>query len=214
MRIVAGKYRRRTLLPPAGEQTRPITDRAKEQLFENLGGELHGERVLDAFAGTGTIGLEALSRGASGCVFLEGDKRTHGLLQENVAKLGAGDVSICWRVDILRTSFKARDAEGLMPFDLLFFDPPYKMAPTIGPGRPLYRSLERVAKPEISSEEAELIVRVPVHEEVTLPPVWAVYRELKVGGMKFLMCDRADSGEPDGPHDPPPPASEAAAGSD
>ncbi|MEM9701916.1 MAG: RsmD family RNA methyltransferase, partial [Planctomycetota bacterium] len=67
MRIVAGKYRRRSLLPPVGEQTRPITDRAKEQLFENLGGELPDRRVLDAFAGTGTIGLEALSRGAASC---------------------------------------------------------------------------------------------------------------------------------------------------
>ncbi|NNJ24569.1 RsmD family RNA methyltransferase [Alienimonas chondri] len=191
MRIVAGKYKRRSLLPPAGEQTRPITDRAKEQLFENLGGELDGRRALDAFAGTGTIGLEALSRGAARCVFLEMDKRTHGLLGENVAKLGAKDLSIVWRVDILRTSFRPRDSEGFLPYDLLFFDPPYKMATGITPGRPLYKSLQRVARPELCAADAELILRVPVHDDVTPPPEWTMYRELRVGGMKFLMCDRA-----------------------
>ena len=192
MRIVAGKYRRRPLLPPAGEQTRPITDRAKEQLFENLGGELPGRRVLDAFSGTGTIGLEALSRGAATCVFLEADKRTHGLLQRNVDRLGAERASICWRVDILRTSFRPRDGAAFLPYDLLFFDPPYKMADGIEPGRPLFKSLQRCARPELCAADAELILRVPALLDVTVPPEWEVYRELGVGGMKFLMCDRAD----------------------
>ena len=194
MRIVAGKFRRRTLIPPAGEQTRPITDRAKEQLFENLGGDLHGERVLDAFAGTGTIGLEALSRGAGGCVFLESDKRTHGLLGENVAELEVGEVSVVWRVDVLRTSFRPRDAQGLLPYDLIFFDPPYKMAEGIVPGRPLYKSLQRVARPGLSAADAQLILRVPSMLDVDPPPEWTLYRELRVGGMKFLMCDRSAAG--------------------
>ena len=211
MRIVAGKYRRRSILPPAGEQTRPITDRAKEQLFENLGGELPGRRVLDAFSGTGTIGLEALSRGAAGCVFLEADKRTHGLLRENVDRLGCGDVSVCWRTDILRTSFKPRDAAGLLPYDLLFFDPPYRMAPGVEPGRPLFKSLARCGREGISADGAELILRIPSELDVTLPNCWAVYRELRVGGMKFLMCDRlapedpgADDGAGEGDDDAPP----------
>ena len=199
MRIVAGKFRRRTLLPPAGEQTRPITDRAKEQLFENLGGELPGRRVLDAFAGTGTIGLEALSRGAEGCVFLEADKRTHGLLRENVARLGVEAVSVCWRTDILRTSFKPRRPEELtvdpLPYDLLFFDPPYKMATGIEPGRPLFKALARCGRDGVSAADAELVLRVPVELDVTPPDCWAVYRELRVGGMKFLMCDRAGAGD-------------------
>ncbi|QDT17742.1 RsmD family RNA methyltransferase [Alienimonas californiensis] len=195
MRIVAGKFKRRSLLPPAGEQTRPITDRAKEQLFENLGGDLSGRRVLDAFAGTGTIGLEALSRGAAGCVFLEADKRTHGLLKQNVERLGVTDVSVTWRVDILRTSFRPRPAPehtlDLLPYDLLFFDPPYKMASGIVEGRPLYKSLQRVAKPELCAANAEMILRVPTELDIVPPPEWTQYRELRVGGMKFLMCDRA-----------------------
>lgn len=201
MRIVAGKFRRRTLLPPAGEQTRPITDRAKEQLFENLGGELPGRNVLDAFAGTGTIGLEALSRGAAGCVFLEADKRTHGLLGENVQRLGVGDVSVVWRVDVLRTSFRPRREPGdpfdPLPYDLLFFDPPYKMAEGIVSGRPLYKSLQRVARPGLCAADAELILRIPTELDIDPPPEWTLYREIRVGGMKFLMCDRADGSEDD-----------------
>ncbi|MFH5803377.1 RsmD family RNA methyltransferase [Alienimonas sp. DA493] len=205
MRIVAGKFKRRSLLPPAGAQTRPITDRAKEQLFENLGGELPGRRVLDAFAGTGTIGLEALSRGAAGCVFLEADKRTHGLLKQNVARLGVEEISVTWRVDILRTSFRPRpgpeQALNLLPYDLLFFDPPYKMASGIEPGRPLYKSLQRVARPKLCAADAELVLRVPTELDIAPPPEWTQYRELRVGGMKFLMCDRApfDAEPADGP---------------
>ena len=211
MRIVAGKYRRRTVLPPAGEGTRPITDRAKEQLFENLGGELPGRRVLDAFAGTGTIGLEALSRGAVSCVFLEADKRTHGILRENVDRFGCGAASVCWRTDILRTSFKPRvapDGAGAdaLPYDLLFFDPPYKMAAGIEPGRPLFRSLARCGRDGVSTPDAELILRVPSELDVTPPDCWEPYRELRVGGMKFLMCDRvaAEDRGGEGGDDAPP----------
>ena len=199
VRIVAGSLRRRTLLPPAGEQTRPITDRAKEQLFENLGGELPGLRVLDAFSGTGTIGLEALSRGAAACVFLEADKRTHGLLRENVDRLGVADRSVCWRTDILRTSFKPRRTEDVtldpLPYDLLFFDPPYKMAAGVEKGRPLYKSLQRCGRDGVSAADAELILRVPAELDVTPPDCWRQYRELRVGGMKFLMCDRVAEAE-------------------
>ncbi|MGD9854019.1 MAG: RsmD family RNA methyltransferase, partial [Planctomycetaceae bacterium] len=68
MRIIAGKYRRRKLLTKPGLTTRPITDRAKEPLFERLESHLEGARVADVFAGTGTLGLESLSRGARSVV--------------------------------------------------------------------------------------------------------------------------------------------------
>ena len=75
MRIVAGKFRRRKLFANPGLKTRPITDRVKESLFERLSGELEGKRIADVFAGTGTLGLEALSRGAKSVVFIESDRR-------------------------------------------------------------------------------------------------------------------------------------------
>ena len=200
MRIVAGRFKRRPLLPPVGEETtRPITDRAKEQLFEHLGGDLTvprdgggagTPRVLDAFAGTGTIGLEALSRGAAGVVFLEQDRQTFDLLRQNVAKLGVEDETLTWRVDVFRTSFRPRDVPHLVPFDLLFFDPPYAMAPGIARGRPLFKSLERAARDGVSAEGARLVLRVPKEVDPDLPDVWVPYRELRVSGMKFLLCDR------------------------
>ncbi|MEM9702028.1 MAG: hypothetical protein AAF907_06255, partial [Planctomycetota bacterium] len=99
------------------------------------------------------------------------------------------------------TSFRPQlepEQRGLfLPYDLLFFDPPYKMAAGIQPGRPIYKSLKRAARPELCAAEAELVLRIPTHEEVTLPPDWKLYRTLPVGGMTFLMCDRApvDQGE-------------------
>ena len=90
MRIVAGRLKRRKLRTNPGLVTRPITDRAKEMLFDRLG-TFDGERVADVFAGTGTIGLEALSRGASRVVFVEQDRLAHELLRENVAALGVED---------------------------------------------------------------------------------------------------------------------------
>jgi hypothetical protein len=84
MRIIAGEFGGRKLLPPPTEATRPITDRAKQSLFDSLGDRLHGANVLDAFAGTGSMGLESLSRRALRVVFVERDrgailKRGHGL---------------------------------------------------------------------------------------------------------------------------------------
>ena len=84
MRIVAGKYRRRKLAAKQGTTTRPITDRVKVALFARLQNRLEGARVADIFSGTGTLGLEALSRGAASVVFIENDHRAWELLRENV----------------------------------------------------------------------------------------------------------------------------------
>ena len=95
MRVIAGRFRGRTLDAPPGQSTRPITDRAKETLFNVLGhrfalpGCLPGFVVLDVFAGTGSLGLEALSRGAAACTFVEQDRRALRYLRQNIARLGA-----------------------------------------------------------------------------------------------------------------------------
>src|ERR687895_355607 len=100
MRIIAGRFRRRQLAAAPGTTTRPLTDRVKEHLFQRLGA-FDGERVLDVFAGTGTIGLEALSRGARTAVFVERDHKAFELLRKNVAALGVTDETLCWRADVL-----------------------------------------------------------------------------------------------------------------
>ncbi len=120
MRIVAGKWRGRTLLAPKGEATRPTADRTREGLFSMLTsrlGSFEGLRVADLFAGSGALGLEALSRGAAHCTFVEQDKAALDALRANIATLGAiGDVRAA--------SVMALPA-AIAPCDLILMDPPY-----------------------------------------------------------------------------------------
>jgi 16S rRNA (guanine966-N2)-methyltransferase len=122
MRIIAGEWRGRPLVAPAGMATRPTADRTRETLFSMLVsrlGSLEGLAVVDLFAGTGALGLEALSRGAAECWFVETDRVARDALNTNIAKLGAGD----------RSRILPRDATapGSAPrrFDLALLDPPY-----------------------------------------------------------------------------------------
>lgn len=196
MRIITGRFRGRKLLSRAGMTTRPITDRAKEILFENLGGNLNGERVADVFAGTGTLGFEALSRGAKSAVFFEKDARAYELLQQNRDKLGAGDDAFLWRTDILRTSFKPKGLEHFYPYDLVFFDPPYRMVGHIRPGTQFFRSLERLARPDITSPDCLVILRVPKHAEYELPAVWTMDWDLQISTMEMHVLKKVEGIEP------------------
>lgn len=191
MRIIAGRFRRRTLRTNPGLVTRPITDRVKETLFERLGDRLVGAKVADVFAGTGTLGLEALSRGAVAATFIETDRKAVELLRENIAKLKVESETLVWPVDVMRTSFKPKGVPHLVPFDIVFFDPPYKLVPSIRDSSPLYRSLVRLAAPEVSSQKALLVLRVPEHAEFDLPQQWEVQSELEMSNMRILRCAKS-----------------------
>ena len=182
MRIIAGRYRRRQLAAAPGTTTRPLTDRAKEHLFQLLG-DFTGQRVADVFSGTGTIGLEALSRGADTAVFIERDHKAFALLRRNVATLGVERETFCWRADVLRCSFRPKGQDDFLPYDRIFFDPPYAIADQVRAGTPLYKSLERLGRDGISAEGAELILRVPTRQDVTVPEVWQLDELLTLGGM-------------------------------
>lgn len=129
MRIIAGEFGGRRLGTPPGEGTRPMLDRVREAVFSTLGDRVPGAHVLDLFAGTGSLGLEALSRGASHVRFFESDRRMAAVLRANVQALGVEE-----RCEVIvRDALDARSwGEG--PFDLLFLDPPYPVVRE-GPGR-------------------------------------------------------------------------------
>jgi 16S rRNA (guanine966-N2)-methyltransferase len=119
VRIIAGRWRGRTLVAPPGDATRPTADRTREALFSMLMsrlGSFDGLRVADLFAGTGALGLEALSRVAAHCTFVERDREALAALKANIEKLGATG-----------TDIRAQAAESFTggPFDIVFMDPPY-----------------------------------------------------------------------------------------
>lgn len=131
MRIVAGEWRGRRLATPHGRSTRPTSDRVREAVFDalcaRLGPDFGGLAVLDAFAGTGALGLEALSRGADRAVFVERDPLARRSLAANVEALGAGDSSTI----VVGDAFSLAERDGLpeAPFALLLLDPPYRIEP-------------------------------------------------------------------------------------
>ena len=183
MRIIAGKYRRRKLHVNPGQTTRPITDFVKEVLFEWLGDTVKERRVADIYAGTGSLGLEALSRGAHSVVFIEQDRKAHELLKRNVETIGADEDTLCWRTNALLSSFRPKNVPDFVPFDLIFFDPPYKMLDDLKPGSRLYESLERLARENVSSDDCHLILRAPRDAEFECPPVWEEYDLLQKSSM-------------------------------
>jgi 16S rRNA (guanine966-N2)-methyltransferase len=129
MRIVAGEWGGRRIEAPKGRETRPTSDRVREALFGSLGSllgpALAGARVLDAFAGTGALGLEALSRGASAATFVESDRAARAALTANATALAAGA-----RANIVAgDAFKLAPLGGLPggPFGLILLDPPYRI---------------------------------------------------------------------------------------
>lgn len=197
MRIIAGRFRRRRLLTNPGIVTRPITDRVKESLFENIEKRLEGQRIADIFAGTGTIGLEALSRGASCVTFVEKDKVAVELLRKNVETLGCESETLIWPADVLRCSFrpKGQKAEDFVPYGAIFFDPPYKMVPALRSGSPLWQSLTRLARDEVSLPDATLVLRVPERVKFDLPEAWGVEWSMDVSNMHIHICRRQSTAE-------------------
>ena len=118
MRIIAGQWRGRPIAAPPGSATRPTADRVREALFSMLAsrlGSFEGLQVADLFAGSGALGLEALSRGAAHCVFVENDRRAVEAIRANLAALGASG-------EVLP---RGAEHAALPPVDLAFLDPPY-----------------------------------------------------------------------------------------
>src|SRR3989338_1398434 len=129
MRIVSGQYRGKAIVAPPGDATRPPSHRARQAVFNILehaawAPELHGARVIDMFAGSGALGLEALSRGAAFCLFVETDDAARGAIRENIDALGLFGATRIHRRDA--TDLGQRPASAGEPFDLAFLDPPYR----------------------------------------------------------------------------------------
>ncbi len=163
MRVVAGALRGRRITAPPGRETRPTSDRVREALFAILG-DLAGLRVLDLFAGSGALGIEALSRGAASAVFVERAPRVAEVVRGNLAALGL-------EARVVRADARAhlRDASARADaYDLVFLDPPYRDAAAWG--RELSPALEAVLAPGArvvseSDRRAPLDLTLPLADE-------------------------------------------------
>jgi 16S rRNA (guanine966-N2)-methyltransferase len=156
MRVVAGRHRGRTLHAPRGRDTRPTSDRVREALFSVLG-DVEDAAVLDLYAGSGALGIEAISRGAASATFVDNHDKAVAAIRRNLSDLGI-DAEV-HRRDALAF---LRTAEG--PFDLVFADPPYSSAPRLG---------ERLAQllPAVLAGNARIVTESDKHAplEIALP---------------------------------------------
>jgi 16S rRNA (guanine966-N2)-methyltransferase len=187
LRLVGGVWRSRRLRVPTGPDLRPTPDRVRETLFNWLGSWIEGKRVLDLFAGSGALGLEALSRGAAEAVFVDSSRRAVRALEDNIALLGTTAATVLC-MDAMRYLTRGREA-----FDLVFVDPPYATGLAS-------RALEQLANGParvLLAPAARIYVECGVRKTgsgrngtLPLPPGWRKLREIRAGEVHgYLLAE-------------------------
>jgi 16S rRNA (guanine966-N2)-methyltransferase len=190
MRVIGGQDRGRQLRAPRGARTRPTADRVRVTLFDVLGPAVAGARVLDLFAGTGAVGIEALSRGAARVVLVERDQSALRALRANLATLGASRAAA--RVmagDVLQLLPELGAQEG--PFDFVFVDPPYATSLAA-------HTLESLAAAGVCREGTEVVVQHSTRTVLPSVPGLAAHRRARRFGDTALTFLRAAEYTPDG----------------
>ena len=188
MRIVAGRFKGRTLKTPADRGLRPTSDKVRQAIFNILehselvpGFRLEGARAVDLFAGTGALGIEALSRGARYCLFVEEAAEARALIRENVEALGLTGATKIWRRDAANLGM----LDTLAPFDLVFLDPPYRKG-LLAP------ALEGLASGGWLNANALVIAESAEDEPVPNLATYAVLDDRVYGDTRiaFMKCTR------------------------
>lgn len=185
MRVVAGHAKGRRLIAPEGTTTRPTSDRVRESMFNTLFSlnALDGASVLDLYAGSGSLGIEALSRGAASCVFVEQDRDALDTIRTNIETLGLGDSSVVVAADV--PGWLASTTKPLAPYDLICIDPPYKDEPWEG-------ILNAITGDVLT---ANGLVVAESSRPLVSTPGWDVVRDKKYGTTLVTVLERSD--EPD-----------------
>jgi 16S rRNA (guanine966-N2)-methyltransferase len=178
MRVIAGSAKGvRLARVPAG--TRPLSDRAREGLFSSLGRVVERARCADVFAGTGAVGIEALSRGAASCLFVDSSGPATRTIRENLARTRFEDRSRVVRADAARAL-----AETGGPFDVAFLDPPY--------GHPRKEVGEVLARMATLAPGGTMVITRPRRDPTDVIPVhWDAVKVLSYGDARILICREA-----------------------
>lgn len=179
MRVITGTARGRKLKDLPGRDTRPTTDKVKESIFNIVQFDVEGRRVLDLFAGTGQLGIEALSRGAERCVFVDASRAAAAVVKENVAAIGFEAQSRVVQSDALSFLSSCREK-----FALAFLDPPYA-------SNLLDEALTRIAEIDIMLENGIIVCESAVDKLLpTLPEPYKMGREYRYGKIKLTLYHR------------------------
>ncbi len=185
MRIVAGKHRGLALAAPKDDRVRPTSDRVREAVFNvlahndfGIGFAIEGARVLDLFAGTGALGLEALSRGAAYVLFVDDHFESRGLIRRNVEAAHATGATKIWRRDATALSEMPVNAGG--PFDLVFLDPPYRKGLVV-------RALTSAREGKWLAANALLVAEMAEDEAVETPEAFESLDERTYGDTRVVL---------------------------
>ena len=179
MRIIAGEYKGRRLTAPTWEGLRPTSDKLRETLFNILAPRIEGARVVDGFAGTGAIGLEALSRGAAHVTFIERDRRAAALIGRNAAACGAEGRYTIETGDVATVLRRSHDPA----FDLIALDPPYGYADI---GAVLSAAADRL------NANGLVVLERATRREPDVPPTLVRTRDVKSGDSTLTFLARRD----------------------
>ncbi len=187
MRIVSGKLRGRNIATPSGRNTRPTSDQTRESIFNILAHAewappLDGAITADIFAGSGALGLEAISRGAAFCLFVETEPKARGAIRENIDKMGLFGCSRLHRHDATKLKIAPGNLRG--PFTHIFMDPPY--------GKGLWRPvLRKLSEHDLIAEGGIIILETGAEEEIELRG-YEVLADKRWGAARvlFLACDK------------------------
>jgi 16S rRNA (guanine966-N2)-methyltransferase len=181
MRIVGGKFKGRAIRAPEGRATRPTSDRARESIFNLLAHAewaplLEGARVIDAFAGSGALGLEAMSRGAAFCLFVETDSAARGCIRNNIEAFQLFGATRIHRRSA--TDLGGKPAGLGSPFDLVFMDPPYEydLVPA---------ALEQLRKGVWIAPNALVVAETSADEAAPVTPDWTLLDERIYGSARI-----------------------------
>lgn len=179
MRVITGACRGRRLLEPAGRDVRPTTDQVKEAMFNIIQFHVEGARVLDLFAGTGQLGIEALSRGAESCTFVDASRDSIRLVEENLRRCGLeARVLCCDALGFLKTREQ---------FDLIFLDPPY------GNGMDT-KAVENVKEFDILSKGGIMICETRADAPLPdIPASFGTVRTYRYGKIKLTVVTRSET---------------------
>jgi 16S rRNA (guanine966-N2)-methyltransferase len=159
--------------------TRPLSDRAREGLFSSLGSHVEDAGCADVFAGTGAVGIEALSRGAASCLFVDSSPRAVRTIRENLDRTGLADRATVIRADAVQGLARADE-----PLDVVFLDPPYRL--------PAARVREALAAAATAAPNGTLALTRPKRDPTDVIPVhWAPVKVLTYGDARILICREA-----------------------